>query len=561
MADGSESVLEIRTPTKSELATFQVLANLDFVNLNKPLPSKVTAEEEPPQADVSVDEAGWGGGGHTDDAGDAGADGAAPYDEHEAPSHSFFAAYGSSTSAPERVQAAEDGDDDDAAPPEEARGAAASVVSSPSTASSPSAASVARSATSVPMGGGDASPRKRQPSPARPSRYKEATKAEIDAEKEALLTELNSLERQGLTRLVRPLTMADSLEEIQFQYDRVQAELNATQMVDFAKSAIKMGSGMLEMILKKAGIKVVDGYHNNLCKDMNKFNRPLGRLYKKYWRRGGMSPEAELGMLVLGSLAWTVLQNKMGAASAMFGGGTSSGGDSVPPPPAPAAMAPGPSGPASGGAGGAAAPARPMRPPQMASLHVPSSWAAGPSMAAASAGPGLGGGGASAGPGLGFGGGGGGGTSVTWGPPPSAATAGAAFAAPAPDSGLLDARTRDLDARQRELDARLRASEALEKRLERRETDLERMHEMLAAQMEAVASMRADLDARASEAAVQSAATGSIQAAPHSVADGGSAADEGRRVTLSASATSGRKSGRKKAAASAAPAIDLDEMI
>jgi hypothetical protein len=125
----------------------------------------------------------------------------------------------------------------------------------------------------------------------------------------------------------------------------MQAEVNATQMVDFAKNAIKMGSGMVEMVLKKSGIKLVDGYHTNLCKDMNKFNRPLNRLYKKYWRRGGMSPEAELGMLVFGSLAWTVVQNKMG----------SFGQEKEEPTPQPKATKP---------------------PPQMSSLNIPASWGA-----------------------------------------------------------------------------------------------------------------------------------------------------------------------------------------
>lgn len=146
---------------------------------------------------------------------------------------------------------------------------------------------------------------------------------EINAEKEGLLAELKSLESQGLAKLMKPLTMNDSLEEIQFQYDRIQIEINANQVVEMAKSAIKMGSGMIEMGIKKAGIEAIDGYHNNLCKDMNKFNRPLNRLYKKYWRRGGLSPEMELGVIVFGSLAWTVVQNKMGSITSAFSGGGS----------------------------------------------------------------------------------------------------------------------------------------------------------------------------------------------------------------------------------------------
>jgi len=134
---------------------------------------------------------------------------------------------------------------------------------------------------------------------------------EIEYEKQALLEELRNLERQGEFKPVKELTMKDTLEEIQFQYDRVQNEISTAQGVQFAISGIKMGSSLLETLLKKFGFNLVDGFSNNLCKDPSKFNRPVTKLYKRYWRKGSMSPEAELSMIVLGSLAWTMLQNKM----------------------------------------------------------------------------------------------------------------------------------------------------------------------------------------------------------------------------------------------------------
>lgn len=354
--DENESVYEVHTPTRSELATFQVLANTEFVNLNR-MPDAV--EEDIPES-VSV-----------------------RVFEEEFDNTANFANFVISPPLPNAVpqeaeekQLEEDFDDERKEAPEdeeaskipkdwgEREGGSPRI---PSPTASPPQKTQARSS---PQSSFRPSAQKTQ------SRYKDATKAEIEAEKEGLLSELHNLERQGLTKLVRPLTMDDSLEEIQFQYDRIQAELNANQMVDFAKSSIKMGSGMVEMLMKKAGIKVVDGYHNNLCKDMNKFNRPLNRLYKKYWRRGGMSPEAELGMLVLGSLAWTVVQNKMGSATAAFTGGAHS--DIPPPPSAPANDKPPPS-----------ASARPMmRPPQMSSLNVPNSWSSPVLPTASSAHPG-----------------------------------------------------------------------------------------------------------------------------------------------------------------------------
>jgi hypothetical protein len=105
--------------------------------------------------------------------------------------------------------------------------------------------------------------------------------------------------------------MKDKLEEIQFQYDKVQSEINTSQGVEMVKSGIKMGSVFLEFGLKKLGIPLVEGFSTNLNKDSNKFNRPLTKLYKKYWRKGSSSPEMELAMIVLGSLAWTMIQNKM----------------------------------------------------------------------------------------------------------------------------------------------------------------------------------------------------------------------------------------------------------
>lgn len=335
---------EVHTPTQSEFATFQVMANAEFINLKKGLPSptlqlgssllEFAEEEEQYFPEVYVKE------------------------EEESIPYEFTQPQPQQPLNTERKEREEeltpsirsfDDQQEEEVEVEEKQKPLPTPIDSPKNVprrrrSEDSLQSARPFASSQPKE--EASPRK----------YKETTRAEIDAEKEGLLAELHNLERQGVAKLLRPLSMNDSLEEIQFQFDRIQAELNATQMVDFAKSAIKMGSGMLEMVLKKAGIRVVDGYHTNLCKDMNKFNRPLSRMYKKYWRRGGMTPEAELGMLVFGSLAWTVVQNKMGSATAAF-----TGASDVPV----SASEPAPKAPSS---------APRMRPPQMNSLNVPSSW-------------------------------------------------------------------------------------------------------------------------------------------------------------------------------------------
>ena len=139
---------------------------------------------------------------------------------------------------------------------------------------------------------------------------REESAIDVAIEKEALLYELELMEKQGSIKLHRQLTMADSLDSIQYQYDRANMIVSTQQTVDWAKTGIKMGSGVLETVLKKFGLGIVDGFSNNLCKDMSKFNQPLTKMYRKYWRRGTSSPEMELAMIVFGALAMTVLGNR-----------------------------------------------------------------------------------------------------------------------------------------------------------------------------------------------------------------------------------------------------------
>jgi len=156
--------------------------------------------------------------------------------------------------------------------------------------------------------------------------YLESVESERRDEKEGLLTELLSLAESGQCKLVRTLTMKDSLEEISFQYDRCQSEIEARRMVNLAKSSIDVGAGLIEMVAKNFGFPLLDGYHKSLCSDMNRFDRPLTKIYKKYWRRGSQKPEMELAMIVIGSFGWTVMSNMMkdGSYLKKFFGGKSS---------------------------------------------------------------------------------------------------------------------------------------------------------------------------------------------------------------------------------------------
>jgi hypothetical protein len=137
---------------------------------------------------------------------------------------------------------------------------------------------------------------------------------EIRHEKEAILNEILGFTRPPHNfKLTREWSVAaHTLDELQFELDRINSETNANSVVDMAKSGIKFGVSGIEMFLKQQGFDAADGWYTNSCKDMSKFNRPLTRLYKKYWRNTQLSPLTEMAYLLGGSLAWTIAENKMG---------------------------------------------------------------------------------------------------------------------------------------------------------------------------------------------------------------------------------------------------------
>lgn len=159
-----------------------------------------------------------------------------------------------------------------------------------------------------------APPRRAVRAPVRYTPAEENEDYEIKAEKEAILNEILGYARPPHNfKLSREWSVdGNTLDELQFELDRINSEMSATGIIDMAKSGIKFGVSGIEMFLKQQGLDAADGWYNNSCKDMSKYNRPLTRLYKKYWRNTQLSPMMELGYLLGGSLAWTIAENKMG---------------------------------------------------------------------------------------------------------------------------------------------------------------------------------------------------------------------------------------------------------
>ena len=281
----------VHTPTQSEFATFEILANREYTNMSRKKPKRkdlnlrgsfpVDVVEEEQEQDEQADEEDLGSEKEKEEEEEEEEEIAPPPHPQE--------------KEKEENENFQDSQSQPRSPPE----SPTKFVEPP-----PTVKNVAPSKTA-----------KKQ--------YLESVESERRDEKEGLLTELLSLAESGQCKLVRTLTMKDSLEEISFQYDRCQSEIEARRMVNLAKSSIDVGAGLLEMVAKNFGFPLLDGYHKSLCSDMNRFDRPLTKIYKKYWRRGAQKPEMELAMIVIGSFGWTVMSNMMKDGSYLkkfFGG-------------------------------------------------------------------------------------------------------------------------------------------------------------------------------------------------------------------------------------------------
>lgn len=111
-------------------------------------------------------------------------------------------------------------------------------------------------------------------------------------------------------------TLDDDIDDIRFERDRLQLQVQATRGAQTFKGGIKFTAMFLEIMNDKMlrGAVPIKGLHKEICSDMRdgKYDSPLTRLYKKHFRRGTTSPEMELGMLMGNSVMRVVGKNLVG---------------------------------------------------------------------------------------------------------------------------------------------------------------------------------------------------------------------------------------------------------
>ncbi len=127
---------------------------------------------------------------------------------------------------------------------------------------------------------------------------------EIIQEKEVFLAELAKFKEDGIV-LTRDFSMGDSLESIQFEYNRIRANIETRRAIPLMFGGIMLGVKGIEWGNRKlGGILRLDGWGHAVEEDKDMYNYPLERLYKQHWRkRTSRSPVTEIGQMLAMSAA------------------------------------------------------------------------------------------------------------------------------------------------------------------------------------------------------------------------------------------------------------------
>ena len=141
--------------------------------------------------------------------------------------------------------------------------------------------------------------------------------------KTEVLNDLDRLRRNGLH--VRDFNMGDSVDDMEHEVRRQMMNLEEANAINFMKNAMQIAFTGMELMNNKMGPFLhLEGWAASTSKDMDKYDVPLGKIYRKYMtKKTASSPEAEIAMGIMGSMCMHHFGRKLRVMPGMFsrGGG------------------------------------------------------------------------------------------------------------------------------------------------------------------------------------------------------------------------------------------------
>lgn len=123
---------------------------------------------------------------------------------------------------------------------------------------------------------------------------RDAADLEETMEKQSVLLDMERLRMQGI-KLSKEWTLDDDLDDMQFEMKRLMLHVDETNNINMMRSTLQLACTGVEMLNRRFNLLQLDGWSEEVCRDMHKYDRALGRIYRKYWRMAhNNSPELEI---------------------------------------------------------------------------------------------------------------------------------------------------------------------------------------------------------------------------------------------------------------------------
>ena len=133
----------------------------------------------------------------------------------------------------------------------------------------------------------------------------EETRVESETDiltKQTILCDLQKMEMQGV-RLSKVWTIDDRLEDLMLEMRRHTLAMDERANVNMMRDGMRLMITGIEMVNNRIGLLDLEGWSSDVCRDLNKHDANLGRIYRKYWKRStSTSPEMDIALSLLGSM-------------------------------------------------------------------------------------------------------------------------------------------------------------------------------------------------------------------------------------------------------------------
>lgn len=158
--------------------------------------------------------------------------------------------------------------------------------------------------------------------------------------KRTLLLDLRRLELQGV-KMSQEYTMDSSADDMLLEIRRHSLAMDEAANVNMMRDGMRLLVTGIEMVNNRIGLLDLEGWSSDVCRDLNKHDANLSRIYRKYWKRStSTSPELDICLSLVGSMGFHHMKRKMSkqlmsasAGSSSRGGGSGGGGGGFQRPP------------------------------------------------------------------------------------------------------------------------------------------------------------------------------------------------------------------------------------